>query len=354
MAFPRLPKPNLIAAIPLLMTTFGLSVPAAGAVLAVDMPVPPADEESGVDPKELAPGASIALEVTVTQAQAGAQQVESLTLSFAIPEDASFADVLGCEYSEDLSSAKSPLVCTISNPFPFIANDGVFRNSVKAGVVVARKKSKTVPAECPSGALGNVTVEVTSDLSAEVTYTSRSVPLTKAPYADLKVEASAPGTADVGETIEVKGSVVNLGPCEAPNVIVRTECSADPYAGCANQQIGLNYLTFQSGTGVCGTLTEDKPCKAGKLAVGASATFSKLFIVDKVDLKETEETIRVSGFMAESDFGDPNAGNDASDTVTVVAQSSSGCSTVGGAAPGGLLGLALATSLLRKRTRRTT
>jgi hypothetical protein len=343
MALAKLPKPRFVAVLALLFTA--LPAWAVTTDLSVKMVAPP--DSDGNPTTALDPGATVKIQVTVARPEITQDRPKTLTLSFSIPNDTDFGSISGCDLPKDFDSAKAvnPFVCTMTDPFPYDAKADTFGNTVEASIVVARKVPKTIPSACPTGALGDVTLNVTSDTTdPDTTNNSGSVALTYNPYADLKVTASAPASANVDENIEIVGSVTNEGPCEAPKVIVRSECN-DPKAGCADPY-GTSFLTFKSGTGSCASLTEDGPCMITSLAVGASTTFSKLYTVDKIEAKNINATVRASGFEASSGIADANNANDAVSTFTTVAQSSSGCSSAGSAGPGALLGLALALSLL--------
>jgi uncharacterized protein (TIGR03382 family) len=86
----------------------------------------------------------------------------------------------------------------------------------------------------------------------------------------------------------------------------------------------------------------------GSLAPGASATITKTYTVDNVNVDGQTETMRTSGYAnAGADQADPNSGNDVAGTATLV-PNSGGCSTGGAIGPMALLGLMLVLSRKRR------
>jgi hypothetical protein len=283
-------------------------------------------------------------------------------LNFTLPSGVDFVSVSGCTLPDGFDPAKAQPTCTKAIPFAFDATKNTFATSFKATITVARSfdPSADVPATCPSGNIGDVTVEAkTSDGDDLATPAdSPAVTLTMKPYADIEVTATAPATANVGDTISVVGTVKNNGPCNAPVVQIDPETA---------NAAGVTLLSFTGISGACtqtvkvssstGAQTptpgKDGSCVISNLAAGQSATITKTYHVDSVGLKGQTETMRTSGYAHNAAnvlaVADPVDSNDVADTSTIVPQDSgSGCSTGGAVGPMALLGLMLVLSRKRR------
>jgi hypothetical protein len=296
--------------------------------------------------------------VTVSHPDTGADGTNvptKLTLTFTLPTDVDFSDISGCDLPKGFDPSTDTFsTCTITTPFPFDQAKNKFALEVSAVLTVARHLDKPTPATCPTADLGDVTVRVTSDKGDDAP--GQPVRLTVDPYADIDVTATAPANANRGDTIQVVGTIKNLGPCPAPNVRIDPETSS---------AAGVTLLSFASISGACTqtvkvgsgfTLTptpgKDGSCVIASLAPGATATITKTYTVDNVSVQNADQTLRTSGYQLVSSgshgVSDPNSANDVADTATVVPSSSGGCSSGGAVGPLALLGLMLVFSRKRR------
>ncbi len=306
--------------------------------------------------KTLAPLGTTTITVTVTRTDAVETRPDLLTLNFTLPAGVDFVSVSGCTLPTGFDPSKAQPTCTIKDPFTFANN--VFGTKVKPTIVVSRhfSASAPVPASCPTADLGDVTVQATTTCASPPgPHCSAGDDLTAAPvvhlgvkpYADIDVTATAPDTANQGDTISVVGTIKNKGPCDATTVQIDPE-SADGS--------GVTLLTFKSISGAC-TVTvkvdpktgaqtptpgKDGSCVIDSLPVGGSNTITKTYTVDNVSARGQSQTMRTSGYAnGGADQADPVGGNDVFDTFTVVPQSNDSCSTGGAVGPMALLGLIL-------------
>jgi hypothetical protein len=300
--------------------------------------------------KTLAPNGTTTITVTVSRTNPDQTRPGLLTLNFTLPSGVDFASVTGCTLPAHFDPSTSTPTCTITDPFAFSATDNAFGIKVKATITVARHfdPSAPVPTSCPTASLGDVTVQATTDVGDNVT-AAPAVTLGVKPYVDIDVTATAPATANQGDTISVVGTIKNLGPCDATTVQIDRETS---------DSAGVTLLTFKSISGACTetvdpntgapTPGKDGSCIIASLPAGASVTITKTYTVDNVSAAGPQ-TMRTSGYAsAGPDQADPNGGNDVADTTTYVQQSNGGCSTGGAVGPMALLGLMLMFSRKRR------
>lgn len=354
-------KPPVAAAASLLVALTGFAAVAATPGFAVKEEILGKDASGNpttTQTKSLAPNGTTVITVTVTRTSPDEARPGTLTLNFTLPSGVDFRSVSGCTLPDTFDPTTSTPTCTITDPFAFdqTANGGVgaFGVKVKATITVARHfaASAPVPASCPTADLGDVTVQATTDVGDNVT-ASPAVHLTVKPYADIAVTATAPATANRGDTISVVGTIKNLGPCDATTVQIDHDSS---------DSVGVSLLTFASISGACtvtvsvnsaGVATptpgKDGSCVIASLPVGASTTITKTYTVNNVSVDGQTQTLRSSGYAsAGADQADPVAGNNVADTATVVPNDSGGCSTGGAVGPIALLALMLAFSRKRR------
>jgi Domain of unknown function DUF11 len=303
--------------------------------------------------KSLAPNATAVVTVIVTRSNPDETRPGLLTLKFTLPSGVDFVSVTNCTLPDNFDPTTSTPTCTISDPFKFTATPppGAFGTNVKATITVRRHfdPAAPVPTSCPTASLGVVTVQATTDVGDNLT-ASPAVTLNVKPYADIDVTATAPATANRGDTISVVGTIKNHGPCDATNVEIDPESS---------NAAGVTLLTFKSISGAC-TVTvdantgaptpgKDGSCIIASLPVGASTTITKTYTVDNTNVNGQTQTTRTSGYAnGGADQADPVAGNDVGDTTTVVPNDSGGCNSGGAVGPVALLGLMLAFSRKRR------
>jgi hypothetical protein len=274
-------------------------------------------------------------------------------LNFTLPSGVDFVSVTGCTLPKGFDPSKAQPTCTITDPFAFSATKNAFGTKVTPTITVARHfdPSAPVPASCPTANLGDVTVQATTDVGDDVT-AAPAVTLGVKPYVDIDVTATAPATANQGDTISVVGTIKNLGPCDATTVQIDRETI---------DAAGITLLTFASISGACTETVKVNPttkaqtptpgvdgsCVIASLPAGASATITKTYKVDIVSAAGPQ-TMRTSGYASAGAVqADPNGGNDVADTTTYVAQDN-GCSTGGAVGPMALLGLMLMFSRKRR------
>ncbi len=367
------PSKSPIAAAASLFVALGASAALAGTVVTAGFTLNEtihSTDASGnpitLQTKSVAPGVNtnITVAVNMTPTTDSAARPMLLTLNFTLPTEIDFVSVSGCTLPDNFDPSKAQPTCTVKNPFPLdttVTPNKFGTNTVKVTLTVARHydSSEPIPASCPTGTIGDVTVEAKTDVGDDLSTPADSpaVTLTRKAYADIDVSATAPTNANVGDTISVVGTIKNLGPCPATTVQI------DPESANA---AGVTLLTFTGISGACTTTYsvnaktgvatptpgEDGSCVIPTIAPGASTTITKTYHVDSVGLKGQSETMRTSGYAnAGADQVDPNGGNDVADTSTIVPQDSGGgCSTGGAVGPMALLGM----MLLFSRKRRTT
>ena len=356
MALAGLSKSLIAAAASLLVALTGFAAVAATPGFAVKEEILGTDANGSpttTQTKTLAPNGTTTITVTVSRTSPAETRPGMLTLNFTLPSGVDFVSVAGCTLPSGFDPSTDQPTCTITDPFAFVNN--AFPTSKKATITVARHfdPSAPVPTSCPTASLGDVTVKATTDVGDDVT-AAPAVTLGVKPYADIGVTATAPATANLGATISVVGTIKNLGPCDATKVRI------DPQTSSAS---GVNLLTFASISGAC-TVTvsvnpttgvqtptpgKDGSCVIGSLAPGASATITKTYTVDSVNVDGQNETMRPSGYAnAGADQADPSGGNNVANTATIVPSSGGGCSTGGAIGPMALLGLMLVLSRKRR------
>ena len=356
MALAGLSNSLIAAAASLLVALTGFAAVAATPGFAVKEEILGTDANGSpttTQTKTLAPNGTTKITVTVSRTNPDETRPGMLTLNFTLPSGVDFVSVAGCTLPGGFDPSTTQPTCTITDPFAFVNN--AFGTSKKATITVARHfdPSAPVPTSCPTASLGDVTVQATTDVGDDVT-AAPAVTLGVKPYADIDVTATAPATANLGATISVVGTIKNLGPCDASTVQI------DPHASSPS---GVTLLTFASISGAC-TVTvsvnpttgvqtptpgKDGSCVIGSLAPGASATITKTYTVDSVNVDGQNETMRTSGYAnGGADQADPIGGNDVANTATIVPNSSGGCSTGGVIGPMALLGLMLVLSRKRR------
>jgi len=333
------------------------------------------NDADGTGTASLDPGEVAQFDATVTRTSDAQDRPTVMTLEYTIPTDSTISSFLGCDtiscqtnsdcLTGNLCSSGTctpdptqyTFDCQITNPYPYQASNDTFGTSVEASILVSRNTptdasgNLIIPASCPTGTFGDVTVAVSSDATDLNPDNTASVSLVYNPWADVGVTATAPATASQGSTVEIDGTVSNLGPCLATNVVVSPQ-SNDPY--------GDMELTFKSANGALAScvqfdgstapLTSDENCNVGNLAVGQNLTFAKFYSVDSVNVPQSY-TLRMSGYSVaaytvytatvQDPEADPNQANNTANVTIQVSQSSSGCNTADGASFLPLLGVAL-------------
>lgn len=213
----------------------------------------------------------------------------------------------------------------------------------------------TLPTVCPDGT-GLAAVTVTVGLAATIgdpavpnptvdpnpANNSVTSPVPKiGTFTDLGITMTAPASASIGDTIDVSATVINNGPCVAPNVL-------------ADDEQGLTTLTleFVSADGDCDQDPLNGTCSWPSLAVGETKTWTihyKVLEFPKT-LMQSGEPVSITVFRdpkAAADPIDTDSSNDSAVTQTIVKKSVGSCSTGG---MGGALGLlVLAVPFLRRR-----
>jgi hypothetical protein len=360
MALPGFSKSPVAAAASLLVALTGFAAVAQTPGFSVTETIitdPTTKPPTTAQTMSLAPNDTTTVTVTVSRSNPEETRPATLTLNFTLPPQVDFGDVTGCTLPDNFDPATDAPTCTIADPFAFdqTLNGGAggFPTAVQVGLSVSRHFDPKATT-CATADLGAVTVEAKTDkdivsgtaLNDDATVSS--VTLKVLPYADIDVTATAPTTANLGDTISVVGTVKNLGPCDAPNVRI------DPSTADA---AGVTLLTFASISGAC-TVTvkvsskgaqtptpgKDGSCVIADLPVGASQTITKTYTVDNVSVNGQTQTMRTSGYQRKNNplsVADPNADNDVAGTATIV-PSNNGCSTGGAVGPMALLGLLLA------------
>ena len=355
MALAGFPKSPIAAAASIFVALTGFAAVAATNGFAVKEEIVGTDSHGNpttTQTKSLNPNGTTTITVTVSRTDAVQTRPGLLTLNFTLPSGVDFASVSGCTLPTGFDPSVAQPTCTIADPFAFVGTPapGAFGKSVKATITVARhfSASAPVPTSCPTANLGDVTVQATTDVGDDVT-AAPAVTLGVKPYADIDVTATAPATANQGDTISVVGTIKNLGPCDATTVQIDPETI---------DAAGITLLTFKSISGACtGTVDsntgaptpgKDGSCIIASLPAGASVTITKTYTVDIVSAGGPQ-TMRTSGYAnAGADQADPNGGNDVADTTTYVQQDSGSCSTGGAVGPMALLGLMLMFSRKRR------
>ena len=357
MALAGFSKSPIAAAASIFVALTGFAAVAATPGFAVKEEILGKDSNGNVtttQTKTLAPNGTTTITVTVSRTNPDQTRPGLLTLNFTLPSGVDFASVKGCTLPTGFDPSKAQPTCTIEDPFAFSSTKNAFGTSVKATITVARHfdPSAPVPTSCPTASLGDVTVRATTDVGDDVT-AAPAVTLGVKPYADIDVTATAPATANQGDTISVVGTIKNLGPCDATTVQIDPE---------TNDAAGVTLLTFASISGACPVTVKVNPntgaqtptpgadgsCVIDSLPKGASVTITKTYKVDNVSAAGPE-TLRTSGYAsAGADQADPNGDNDVADTRTVVPQSNGSCSTGGAVGPMALLGLMLMFSRKRR------
>jgi uncharacterized protein DUF11 len=358
MALAGFSKSLIAAAASLLVALTGFAAVAATSGFAVKEEILGKDASGNTtttQTKSLAPKASTTITVTVSRTSPDQTRPGLLTLNFTLPAGVDFVSVTGCTLPKGFDPSAAQPTCTVNDPFAFSTTKNAFGTSLKATIAVARHfdSSAPVPTSCPTANLGDVTVEAVTDVGDDV-IAAPAVTIGVKPYADIDVTATAPATANLGATIPVVGTIKNLGPCDATTVQI------DPQTSSA---AGVSLLTFASISGAC-TVTvsvnpttgaqtptpgKDGSCVIADLAPGASATITKTYTVNNVNVNGQDQTMRTSGYAsAGADQADPNSDNDVGGTATLVPNSSGGCSTGGAIGPMALLGLMLVLSRKRR------
>jgi len=298
----------------------------AAADLAITMPKPPT---------KIAFGATTAYAVTITNN--GPDAVTDATVTATVPAGATVTAVSGCTKAS--STAFFPCAITSS-----IAAAG----TAKVTVSVKYAMPDPLPTTCPaSNAFGAVSISVAGGADANTADNSVSAQPALKPLADVAIDVTGPSSlSHDGGTYTFTIKVTNNGPC-----------AVDPDFA-VDDGVLTSGLTFKSGTASCAEMTADftadgsdyQYCDAGTLAVGASATATKTYVMAKLasDLISSNQANGAQLTNSSGSYTDPDSSNDVSDLSWVVTKSM-GCSSVGGGGPLALLGLGLALLLRRRR-----
>jgi uncharacterized repeat protein (TIGR01451 family)/uncharacterized protein (TIGR03382 family) len=297
----------------------------AASDLAITMPTPPT---------KIAFGGTTSYSVTITNN--GPDAATDATVTAAVPAGASVTAVSGCTKAS--STAFFP--CAVAS----IANGGTA--TVKVSVKYAMPDP--LPTTCPaSNAFGAVSISVAGGADANTADNSVSAQPALKPLADVAIDMTGPSSlSHDGGTYTFTIKVTNNGPC-----------AVDPDFA-VDDGVLTGGLTFKSGTASCAEMTADftadgsdyQYCDPGTLAVGASATATKTYVMVKLanDLISSNQANGAQLTNSSGSYTDPDSSNDVSDLSWVVTKSM-GCSSVGGGGPLALLGLGLALLLRRRR-----
>jgi uncharacterized repeat protein (TIGR01451 family)/uncharacterized protein (TIGR03382 family) len=220
---------------------------------------------------------------------------------------------------------------------------------VNVTVTVKLDVPKTAPATCPGGtALGTFTAVVVTDANTTDIDTSNNTATVAGtgvaldPYTDVGVTLDGPTSGVVGQSVTYTGTVTNKGPCPADNVAVAFTPGT--------------LLTFQSGTGTCGTVDVANGCTIGTMAPGQTVTFTNTFKIASLPDSVTQTTIP-NELDITTDTTDVNSDNDSAilgaggGPGLRVGKEGGGCSSGG---PGGLVAvLLMGAAVFAARRRRT-
>jgi MYXO-CTERM domain-containing protein len=291
-------------------------------------------------------GESLTLTATVVNrgpATATRARLEAVTL----PDGFEVTAVTGC-----VPTGTSPLPCTLTGPGAaagqIIAelDPADPQHAAQATITVRLAAPDPLPATCPDGTPLTAAVAVTSDADPDAGNDgATSGEFEIGTFADLAMEMSAPESAGYGDTVEVRFTLKNLGPCAATDVFVDDE-----------NGVTAQTMLFQGGTGDCTTdpLDLDHPCSFPLVEVGEEHdrhwTLTYRIGDYPSGLKSSLNPVSSTAYSISDDAFDPNPDNDTASTTTYASRSVSGCST--GAAGGALGVLFLALPLLRRRRRR--
>ncbi|HTN53656.1 MAG TPA: hypothetical protein VML50_14700 [Anaeromyxobacter sp.] len=303
-------------------------------------------------PADISLGDTKAFTAKITNA--GPNAATGVVITVTIPADTQLAGVSGCTLGTP-SGQSTP--CTVDDgidvPGGLTSNVKTVTFQIAYPVPLDAQQNPIVPATCPSGTLGDVTVVVSSTTTSTPTNPTATVTgIALDPVTDLGIVVSgAPATANVGDALAYTVTVTNNGPCQATNVVV-TDTD-----GVTNLSLG-----FVKSTGDCvvdplgGCTTAAAPpapssgnsAKFAALDVGASLSFQSTYVIgaQPADLTQTRIDFNMD---VSADQSDPDPSNNASLASTMVKQSTSGCSSAGLGTPLALLGL-IALFARRRRT----
>lgn len=262
--------------------------------------------------------------VTLLAAPAGISTLKATEVSGCTPEDATGAVLFPCDITPDLNTATPQ---TVKVTITWVAPQDADGNPV-------------LPATCPpttAGQVGDVTFAF-SATSTPVTFAAigagAAIKVTQ--FTDVGIAIDGPTRAAVGQSVTFTGTVTNSGACPAANVAVTL--------------VPGNLLTFQSGTGVCGTADAiANGCTIGAMTPGQTVTFTNTYKISALPSSVIQTTIPVE-FDVATDTADLNSGDDAATTGVRVGKEAGGCSTGG---PAGLAAVALmGLAVLAARRRR--
>ncbi|MDQ2712609.1 MAG: DUF11 domain-containing protein [Acidobacteriota bacterium] len=211
-----------------------------------------------------------------------------VTLTDTLPSSLTFVSASGSGWS--CSNSSGTVTCTTSN----VVNSGSNMNAITLVATATGSgtisNSACVYAASPTDP--NPSNNCYSGNGGTVTSTSTQ--------ADLAITQAAPSPDPVvaGTLLTYSFTVVNNGPNDATNVIV------------SDTLYNSSYILGTPSQGTCSNSNPYPSCNLGTLANGASTTVT-------FQVKPTVTGPRTNqGTVTSSDVGDPNRGNNASNTVT--------------------------------------
>ena len=261
--------------------------------------------------------------VTLPAAPAGLSTLQATAVAGCTPEDATGAVLFPCDISTDLNTTVPQ---TVTVTITWVAADA-------AGNAI-------LPTACPAttATLGDVTFAF-SATSTPTTFTATGLGAGVAvdQFTDVGIAIDGPTNGAVGDSVDFTGTVTNSGACPAANVAVALTPG--------------NLLTFQSGTGVCGTADAvANGCIIGALSPGQTVTFTNTYKISALPSDVTQTTIPIE-YDVTTDTANVNAAEGVATTGIRVGKEGGGCNSGG---PGGLIAVALmAAAVFAVRRRRT-
>jgi uncharacterized protein (TIGR03382 family)/uncharacterized repeat protein (TIGR01451 family) len=270
----------------------------------------------------------------VTVANSNVIAATDVAITATIPAGATIAGVTGCDVAVPATAA--------TNLVYFPCTVGPLDPGATADVVVSVKYSvpDPYPTVCPAadtyGAV-TITASATNDTTPANNSVSAAPPLTTT--ADIALDITGPASlSGDGGSYTWNVTLTNKGPC----AVTETEFSTSGVT---------SGLARTAADGVCSKLALDGVCTVGAVASGGTATASLTYTMKDLpaQILSSHQAVGVAISYGGTAYSDPISTNNKKVIPYTVTQSSGGCSSVGGAFPMGLLGVALAGLFLRRR-----